>query len=62
MKTLGLIGGMSWESSAIYYRLLNEGVKARLGSLSSASLLLWSLTSLRSRYYKPAATGPGYRN
>jgi aspartate racemase len=42
MKTLGLIGGMSWESTAIYYRLLNEGAKARLGDLHSAPLLLWS--------------------
>src|SRR5688572_27984139 len=42
MKTLGLIGGMSWESTAIYYRLLNEGAKARRGDLSSAPLLLWS--------------------
>ena len=43
MKTLGLIGGMSWESSAVYYRLINEGVKARLGGLHSAELLLWSV-------------------
>ena len=42
MKTLGLIGGMSWESTAIYYRGLNEGAKTRLGGLSSAPLLLWS--------------------
>jgi aspartate racemase len=42
MKTLGLIGGMSWESTAIYYRLLNEGAKDRLGGLHSAQLLLWS--------------------
>jgi aspartate racemase len=42
MKTLGLVGGMSWESTAIYYRGLNEGVKARLGGVSSATLLLWS--------------------
>jgi aspartate racemase len=42
MKTLGLIGGMSWESTAIYYRLLNEGAKVRLGGLRSAPLLLWS--------------------
>jgi aspartate racemase len=42
MKTLGLVGGMSWESTAIYYRRLNEGVKARFGGLSSAPLLLWS--------------------
>jgi aspartate racemase len=43
LRTLGLLGGMSWESTAIYYRLLNEGVKARRGGLSSAQLLLWSV-------------------
>lgn len=42
MKTLGLLGGMSWESTAIYYRLLNEIVRERLGGLHSAKLLLWS--------------------
>lgn len=42
MKPLGLIGGMSWESTAIYYRLLNEIVRERLGGLHSARLLLWS--------------------
>lgn len=42
MKTLGLIGGMSWESTAIYYRLINEMVRDRLGGLHSARLLLWS--------------------
>lgn len=42
MKILGLIGGMSWESTAIYYRLLNEIVRERLGGLHSAKLLLWS--------------------
>jgi aspartate racemase len=42
MKTLGLIGGMSWESTAIYFRGLNLGVKARLGGLHSAQLLMWS--------------------
>src|SRR5262249_27729714 len=42
MKTLGLIGGMSWESTALYYRLINEAAKARLGGLHSAQLLLWS--------------------
>jgi aspartate racemase len=42
MKTLGLIGGMSWESTAIYYRHLNEIARERLGELSSAQLLLWS--------------------
>lgn len=43
MKTLGLIGGMSWESTAIYYRHLNEIARARLGGLHSAKLLLWSV-------------------
>ncbi|MGE3364262.1 MAG: aspartate/glutamate racemase family protein [Rhizobiaceae bacterium] len=42
MKTLGLIGGMSWESTAIYYRLMNEMVRERLGGVHSAKLLLWS--------------------
>jgi aspartate racemase len=40
MRVLGLLGGMSWESTAIYYRLLNEGVRARKGGLHSAPLLL----------------------
>ncbi|WP_295574414.1 aspartate/glutamate racemase family protein [uncultured Stenotrophomonas sp.] len=43
MKTLGLIGGMSWESSAQYYRLINEEVRHRLGGAHSAQLLLWSV-------------------
>lgn len=42
MKTLGLIGGMSWESTAIYYRHINEITRKRLGGLHSARLLLWS--------------------
>ena len=43
MKTIGLIGGMSWESSALYYRQINEAVKARLGGLHSAQLVLVSV-------------------
>lgn len=43
MKTIGLIGGMSWESSAEYYRLLNELVRERLGGLHSARCVLYSL-------------------
>ena len=43
MKTIGIIGGMSWESSAEYYRLLNEGVKARLGPTHSAELVMYSM-------------------
>ena len=42
MKTLGLIGGTSWESSAEYYRLINQGVRDALGPTHSAQLLLWS--------------------
>lgn len=42
MKTIGLIGGMSWESTVVYYQLLNRGARARLGGLHSAKLLLWS--------------------
>ena len=40
MQTIGLIGGMSWESSAVYYRDLNVGVQERLGGLSSPTLVL----------------------
>lgn len=43
MTTIGLIGGMSWESTAVYYRLLNEGVRTRRGGLHSADILLHSL-------------------
>ena len=43
MKTLGLMGGMSWESTADYYRVINEEVKARLGGLHSAKICLWSV-------------------
>lgn len=43
MKTIGLLGGMSWESTAIYYRLLNELVRERLGGLHSAKLVLVSV-------------------
>lgn len=42
MRMIGLIGGMSWESSAEYYRILNEGVRHRLGPTASARCLLWS--------------------
>ncbi len=42
-NTLGIIGGMSWESSESYYRLINEGIKAKLGGLHSADLIIRSL-------------------
>jgi len=43
MKTIGLLGGMSWESTELYYRLINEGVKKRLGGLHSAKIALYSV-------------------
>ena len=43
MKTIGMIGGMSWEFSLEYYRIINEGVKQRLGGLHSAQCLLYSV-------------------
>ena len=43
MRTLGVLGGMSWESTAEYYRLLNRGVSERLGGLHSARLLVHSV-------------------
>lgn len=43
MKTVGLIGGMSWESTDSYYRIINEEVKERLGGLHSAKILLHSV-------------------
>jgi len=43
MKVIGLIGGMSWESSAEYYKILNETVKERLGGLHSAKCIMYSV-------------------
>ena len=43
MKTIGLIGGMSWQSSAQYYRMLNQGIGQRLGGLHSAKILMYSV-------------------
>ena len=43
MRTIGLLGGMSWESSSEYYRLLNETVRERLGGLHSTECVLWSV-------------------
>jgi aspartate racemase len=42
MKTIGMLGGMSWESTQVYYQLLNRDVQARLGGMHSARLLLHS--------------------
>ncbi len=43
MKTIGLIGGMSWESTQTYYRLINQNVREQLGGLHSAKVVLYSL-------------------
>lgn len=43
MKTIGLLGGMSWESSIEYYRIINQAVKKRLGGLHSAQCLMYSV-------------------
>ena len=43
MRTLGLLGGMSWESTLPYYRIVNERVRERLGGLHSAKLVLYSV-------------------
>lgn len=43
MKTIGLIGGMSWESTAVYYRIINQVVNERLGGLHSAKIILSSV-------------------
>ncbi len=42
MKTIGIIGGMSWESSSVYYSLINRAVQDRVGGVHSAKLLMYS--------------------
>ena len=55
MKTIGLIGGMSWESSAKYYQLVNQEVKKKLGGLHSAKCILFSVDFAETQRYQ--ATG-----
>ena len=43
MKTIGLIGGMSWESTIPYYKIINEEIKTKLGGLHSAKIMLYSV-------------------
>lgn len=43
MKTIGLIGGLSWEASAVYYRIINELVRAKVGSTHSAKSIMYSV-------------------
>ena len=61
VKTIGMLGGMSWESTATYYQLLNRMAREKLGGLHSAQLLLWSfdfaeIESLQMRSDWDAAT------
>lgn len=61
MKTIGLIGGMSWESSLVYYRIINETVQQRLGGFHSAQCLMFSfdfadIEALQAEGNWPAAT------
>ena len=43
MKKIGLLGGMSWESTVDYYRNINQGIKASMGGLHSAEIVLYSV-------------------
>ena len=52
MKIIGLIGGMSWESTVEYYRLLNEEIKARYGRLHSARCVLYSVDFEEIEHYQ----------
>jgi aspartate racemase len=54
MKTVGLIGGMSWESTVVYYQLVNRIVRQRLGGLHSARLLMWSFDFAEIEGYQAA--------
>ena len=62
MKTIGVIGGMSWESSTEYYKLLNRHAKARLGGHHNAHSLMLTLDFARSRPTSAPATGPRLAN
>lgn len=55
MKTIGLIGGMSWESTVTYYQLINEALKAKLGGLHSAKILLYSVDFAQIEQYQASS-------
>ncbi len=59
MKTVGLLGGMSWESTGLYYRLINEGVRDRLGGLHSARIILVSVNFREIEDLREAGDWPG---
>lgn len=52
MKTIGLIGGMSWESTTSYYQFINETIKKELGGLHSAKILLYSVDFAEIEHYQ----------
>lgn len=52
MKTIGLIGGMSWESTTSYYQIINETIKRELGGLHSAEILLYSVDFAEIEHYQ----------
>ncbi|MEY0436287.1 aspartate/glutamate racemase family protein [Providencia huaxiensis] len=52
MKTVGLIGGMSWESTLLYYQQINEGIKQQLGGLHSAKIVLYSVDFAKLEQYQ----------
>ena len=59
MKTIGLLGGMSWESSIHYERMINEGVRAALGGTASADLIIRSYNFAAIEASRRLATGKG---
>ena len=59
MKKIGLLGGMSWESTVIYYQQLNRIARDRLGGLHSADLLLWSFDFAEIERYQSEGDWPG---
>lgn len=52
MKTIGLVGGMSWESTTSYYQIINETIKRELGGLHSAKILLYSVDFAEIEHYQ----------
>lgn len=54
MKTIGLIGGMSWESTAYYYKLINEDIRSSLGGLHSAKIIIYSVEFAEVERYQSA--------
>ena len=62
MKTIGLIGGMSWESTVTYYQLINETVKRELGGFHSAKILLYSVDFDEIEKLKNSLTSDKSRN